>query len=174
MNTYTSKSTVDRKEAEALKEMIFNRVRARAEAMNNEVQASYVDNVHNELMDSARVSFEATKNPFSLSAASPKVEQKVQEKNVEKADVVLNETEKEDYKKFKKWLTANERVTEQNDYRTVLTNEKLIKDTISSTMDEARAGLEKKSTFMGALNFLNSQATIALVNNKAKRFEAVG
>ena len=102
MNTYTSKSTVDRKEAEALKEMIFNRVRARAEAMNNEVQASYVDNVHNELMDSARVSFEATKNPFSLSAASPKVEQKVQEKNVEKADVVLNETEKEDYKKFQK------------------------------------------------------------------------
>ena len=40
-------------------------------------------------------------------------------------------------------------------------------------MDDAFRNLSSKKTFIGALEFLNSQATIALVNKKAKKFEAL-
>ena len=40
-------------------------------------------------------------------------------------------------------------------------------------MMEARAALGNKATFMGALNFLNSQAAISLVKTRADKFEMI-
>ena len=65
MNTFSTHSTVNKQEAEALKEMIFNRVRARAEAMSQEIQTTYTDNFQTEIMDLAKASVTGTKNPFS-------------------------------------------------------------------------------------------------------------
>ena len=44
---------------------------------------------------------------------------------------------------------------------------------VQLTMNNARAELEKKQHFVGALDFLNSQATISLVKKQGKRFEAL-
>ena len=176
MNAYTSNSTVDRHEAEALKEMIFNRVRARAEAINNDVQTSYVDNIQNDLMDSARNAFIATKNPFSLNNSDNTVTaqaEKVEKAETKKETIKVSEHAKsESYEKFQTWLNSNEDLKLDTEKKTAFANEKLIKDTITSTMDDARSSYEKKSNFMGALDFLNSQASIALVNRKGSRFEA--
>ena len=38
-------------------------------------------------------------------------------------------------------------------------------------MQEARAGLSNKKSFMGALNFLNSQAAISLIKTRGNKFE---
>lgn len=43
--------------------------------------------------------------------------------------------------------------------------------TIQSTMMEARKGLNQNKGFMGALNFLNSQAALSLIKTKGDRFE---
>ena len=40
-------------------------------------------------------------------------------------------------------------------------------------MLEARNQINKKSNLIGALDFLNSQASIALVKNRGQNFEAV-
>ena len=44
---------------------------------------------------------------------------------------------------------------------------------VEFTMEEARANLNNKVSFTGALNFLNSQASIALIKNKGQKFEAL-
>lgn len=173
MNTYTSKSTVDRQEAEALKEMIFNRVRARAEAMSQEAQTSYVDDLHKDLMDSARASFVATKNPFSL-AKPTNTENTAVEAIAPKPEAIKAKPQEKtkDYEAFEAWLASNEMLKFQPDTKTKVTNKKIIDDTIASTMEDARGSYENKPTFMGALNFLNSQASISLVYKKGKHFEA--
>jgi hypothetical protein len=40
-------------------------------------------------------------------------------------------------------------------------------------MTDARNEFSQKSTFLGALDFLNSQASISLIKNKGKSFEAL-
>ena len=173
MNTYTSKSTVDRQEAEALKEMIFNRVRARAEAMSQDAQSSYVDDIHNDLMDEARNSFIATKNPFSLAKPTKISENNTIEapKKVELKKPEPKEKTKE-YEAFEAWLASNEMLNFQAETKTNIENKKIINNTIETTMEDARGTYEKKSTFIGALDFLNSQASISLIYQKGKRFEA--
>ena len=47
------------------------------------------------------------------------------------------------------------------------------KSEIYSTMSDARNTLEKKPSFMGALDFLNSHATIANWERKDKKFNAI-
>ena len=49
----------------------------------------------------------------------------------------------------------------------------MARNLMNANMDEARIGLDKKHSFMGALEFLNSQASISLVKNKGKSFEAL-
>ena len=66
MNTYSYDSIVNRQEAEALKEMIFKRARERAESFDTEIKDSYTTGMQNEVMNLARNSFVATKNPFSI------------------------------------------------------------------------------------------------------------
>ena len=55
--SYKFDSIVNKQEADALKEMIFRRVRERSNSMNEEVQT--------EVMDLARDSFVSNNNPFS-------------------------------------------------------------------------------------------------------------
>lgn len=167
MNTFTTKSTVNSQEAEALKEMIFNRVRARAEAMNKETQESYVDNFQNEIMDLARSSFVKTNNPFAdnsqpttVNTTQFKTDEIVLEKSNKNSDSFGFATQQASY------------IASQIKLKSSVKNEEIAKSTIESTMDDAHKSLEKKSSFMGALNFLNSQATISLVNKKGTRFEA--
>ena len=52
------------------------------------------------------------------------------------------------------------------------TNE-IVNTEVVSTMNDARADFNTKSSFMGALEFLNSQASISLIKAKGKSFEAL-
>ena len=51
--------------------------------------------------------------------------------------------------------------------------EEIMKQTLESAMSDARMAFDRRQTFMGALNFLNSQASIALVQKGKEAFEAV-
>ena len=42
---------------------------------------------------------------------------------------------------------------------------------INNNMAEAREALSSKKSFMGALNFLNSQAAVSLIRTRADKFE---
>lgn len=149
-------SIVSTQEAEALKEMIFKRARERAEQMDKDLQEDYTTSVQNDVMDIARSSFVANKNPFS---------------EIIKADTKSSvEIERSEYIGFP------ERKTEIKTQ--IINNNKVADSSISAveiqgTMDDAFRNLSSKKTFIGALEFLNSQATIALVNKKAKKFEAL-
>ena len=66
MSNYIFNTLVSKQEQEALKEMIFQRAKARAEALTENAQASYTTSMKNDIMDLARVSFTANKNPFSI------------------------------------------------------------------------------------------------------------
>ena len=52
-------------------------------------------------------------------------------------------------------------------------SEKIANYQVEQAMLDARQDFSKKSSFMGALNFLNSQATISLISKRAKSFEAL-
>ena len=66
MSAFLHESIVSAQESQALKEMIFNRARERAAALASDVQESYTTNMQADVMDIARNSFRANKNPFSL------------------------------------------------------------------------------------------------------------
>ena len=68
---YQFNSYVNRKEAESLKQMIFQRARERAQSMTSDVQA--------DVMSIARESFVSSNNPFSQIVTQPQEEVKTQE-----------------------------------------------------------------------------------------------
>lgn len=152
MSTLGLKTTVSSQEADALKEMIFKRARERAQALVEETQDSYTKNVQTDVMDMARDSFVSSKNPFS------------QEKNI--TEIKNNEEigfAKRQVHEIKKQIQAKNDIVSV-DYKN---------REVDFAMDNARENLSKKPAFMGALDFLNSQATIALVKNKGQKFEAL-
>lgn len=154
MNNYRFNSTVSSQEAEALKEMIFKRARERAQALAEDVQSSYTSSMQNEVMDLARDSFVANKNPFSqIVEEAKKTEEETQEIGFAKRQV-------------------NE-IKAQIESRNKVANSELASYQVNSAMLATRGEFVKKAGFMGALNFLNSQATITLVKNKGKSFEAM-
>ena len=104
-------------------------------------------------MNLARESFISNKNPFSEKKEVDKYEEKVNSQEIGFA--------KRQVKEFKK------AIEEKNN----LNNSEIINIEIESAMSEARANLSNKKTFIGALQFLNTQATIDLVQKKAKNFE---
>ena len=73
---------VSTSEAEALKEMIFKRARERAESFNHEVNDNYTTSMQNDVMDLARNSFVANKNPFSQIKELEKKEEISQEDEI--------------------------------------------------------------------------------------------
>ena len=164
MSNYTlNKSIVSQSEATALKEMIFQRARERANALTEDVQNSFTTSIQNDVMDLARNSFVANKNPFSQ-------QEIVEQKNVEPKAVEPIETKSPEIGFSKRRV---EEIKTQIKSRNNDVNATISTKEIESAMNEARVGLDKKTTFMGALDFLNSQASIALVKNRGKVFEAL-
>lgn len=156
--SYALNTLVSKDEQNELKDMIFKRAQERADLLNKDLHESCTSNIKNELMNSARESFVAKRNPFSIQV-------KKQEENLEDFSAkenIIKET-KERVENFKTQIySGNQNI-----------NKAVAKETIISTMNDARGELEHKSTFMGALNFLNSQASISLISSRGSKFEAL-
>ena len=149
MSYSLNSSFVNKQEADALKEMIFRRARERAQVLNEDVQE--------DVMDMARTSFVSKDNPFS--------------QIIEKAAAAtenVNEHADEEIGFPKRELKA--RAAEQ----TRVLKENITAQTVQNTMAEARETLSNKKSFMGALDFLNSQAAVSLMRTRSDKFEAVG
>ncbi len=147
MNNYKFDSIVTRSEAEALKEMIFQRARERSESMTEEVQS--------DVMDLARDSFVSKDNPFS--------------RIIEQTESLPADSEKP---ASEIGFTQKERPTSfQIKLQSKSLEEQITQATVQNNMIEARNTLSNKQSFMGALNFLNSQAAISLIKTRADKFE---
>lgn len=159
MSSYRFDSYVNRQEADALKEMIFKRARERAEAMSNDINTSYTDSAHNDVMNLARESFNATKNPFSLGA------------DAKETNPTPAKTEQTEQIGFAPRKSDSVKPAVSNSDRVV--KETIVNNTLQSNMNDARNDFKTNKSFMGALEFLNSQASIALIQNRGKKFEAL-
>ena len=146
--SYSFNSIVNRNEAEALKEMIFSRARERSVNMNEEVQQ--------DIMDIARDSFVSKNNPFS--------------KIIENAPAASNTDKPEVSKKEEIGFPMRE-IKSRVSTQSRLINEQIAEGEIKNNMLSAREALSQKQSFMGALNFLNSQAAISLIRTRADKFE---
>lgn len=156
--------TVSSQEAEALKEMIFKRARERAEALAKDVQEDYTSNIQNDVMDLARNSFTSNKNPFAI-----------KEYPKEESIVENNFNQKEDNKQYEIGFQQRSlsEIKAQIHYRNKEITETNTHKEIAETMNVARSEFINKKSFTGALEFLNSQASIALIKNKGQAFEAL-
>lgn len=164
MNHYESSSVVSKMEAEALKDMIFNRVKERSKALADDVNQSYMSSVQNEVMDIARNSFVANKNPFSMVAQDVKTEpvkEEMQEEVISSKQKFIQKSKKQ-AEELKRQIYNN-----QNEYQKDYAN-----TFVRESMLESRSLNGVKTNFIGALNFLNAQASIALVNSSGKHFDA--
>lgn len=153
--SYKFDSIVNKHEADALKDMIFKRARERAKAFNEDAQS--------DVMDMARESFVSKNNPFSkIIENTNNINPEQQVKN--KQEVAVEPQEKDDI-----GFPVKELKLQQN--RNI--NSQLTAATINNNMAEAREALSNKKSFMGALNFLNSQAAVSLMRTRADKFEVV-
>ena len=168
MSAYLQSSIVSTEESQALKEMIFQRARERASSLNNEVQETYTTNLQTDIMDIARNSFKSTKNPFSIDKfEKEKVETPPQKESTQKPQTV-------DYQDGLGFTQKNaEYIKSQINFKNKTTTENVATKAVEESMADARKELTKNSGFMGALDFLNSQATISLVKSKGKSFDAI-
>ncbi len=139
---------VDNQEANALKAMILKRAQEKSQ--------TYTDDVQSEVMDIARESFVSKNNPFSqiASASEP-----VSQGNVNKDEGIG----------FPVKEPKLSQISRQNN----IVNEQIASSAIKNNMLEARNTLSNKQSFMGALNFLNSQAAISLIRTRADKFEII-
>ena len=142
-----SSSIVNKNEADALKEMIFRRVRERSQAATDDVQA--------DVMELARDSFVSKNNPFSQIVKK----EKEKEEEVNEPEIGFSQKKRPE----------NVQIKQRND----IINEQIASKAIQNNMVEARAALSSKQSFMGALNFLNSQAAVSLIRTRADKFEMV-
>lgn len=157
---YQLNSFVDRKEAEALKELIFKRAKERANAMTSDVQT--------DIMNVARESFVSSNNPFSQISAQT---------NENAKEVVTPETQtKTEPSALHEYIEKREETQEVGfpvkDYTGIVNQNRVIKEQMTAaqlqnTMIEARQGLSERTSFMGALAFLNSHAAESLLNKRA-------
>ena len=154
--SYSFNTLVSKEEQQALKEMIFQRARERAQSFNQEVQNSYTTAIQNDVMELARDCFISTKNPF----CDTKEDVKIETKQEQKPEVGFKQRNIEEIKA-------------QIKYRNQVSSEKAANITLENNMADARKEFGQKSTFLGALEFLNSQASISLIKNKGKSFEAL-
>ena len=153
---YKFDSIVSRSEANALKEMIFQRVRERSEAISEDVQV--------DVMNSARESFVSNNNPFSQIISSQ------QEKTEQTVDTVeINENKETQDIGFPQKSLNPQAISQERVKR-----EEIATVAYQATMSEARQSLSNKKSFMGALDFLNSQAAVSLMRTKQDRFEVIG
>ena len=139
---------VDNQEANALKAMILKRAQEKSQ--------TYTDDVQSEVMDIARESFVSKNNPFSqiASASEP-----VSHGNVNKDEGIG----------FPVKEPKLSQISRQNN----IVNEQIASSAIKNNMLEARNTLSNKQSFMGALNFLNTQAAVSLIRTRADKFEII-
>lgn len=154
MNTLNS--FVNKKEADALKEMIFKRARERAQAMTDDIQS--------DIMDIARESFVSKDNPFSAITSN---NNNTEISNNQNAGIYAEN------KNYNEIGFPERKLNSHALEQTKIVSEKASAAAINNTMEEARAGLSNKRSFMGALNFLNSQAAVSLMRTKSDIFEAI-
>lgn len=150
--SYKFDSIVSKNEAAALKDMIFKRAQERAKSFNEDAQA--------DIMDMARDSFVSKDNPFSKIIENTKNENKTVEAEA------VEKKQKDDGVGFP---MPKEVKLQQNQ----VINNQITSSAINSNMREAREALTNKKSFMGALNFLNSQAAVSLMRTRADKFEIV-
>ncbi len=162
MSSYRFNSIVNQQEADALKDMIFKRVRERAESLTKDTQDSYTSAIKNDIMDLARDTFVSSKNPFSITPKSEAAAQAepIEEHKQEKPEIGFQQRKIADIKA----QIAN---------RNKNTVEEIANNTVNDVMADAGKEFTNKTSFMGALNFLNSQASISLISKKGKSFEAL-
>lgn len=150
--SYKFNSIVNRQEADALKEMIFKRAKEKAENLNITEQS--------EVMDLARESFISKNNPFSAIAEQTNhIDSKHNEEN----------TDSKIHKDSEIGFPLKKRENKFQATRQV----EIVKSEIENNMLQARESLSNKQSFMGALNFLNSQAAVSLIRTKADKFEMI-
>ena len=149
--SYKFDSIVGKNEADVLKEMIFRRARERSQSMNEDVQS--------DVMDMARESFVSKNNPFSQIITDAEKANAVSAGKTEVTQQEIGFPQKE----------LKPRAVEER--RTV--EYKITSDTINNNMIEARSGLQSRKSFMGALDFLNSQAAVSLMRTRSDKFEVV-
>ncbi len=159
MGYFVKNSIVPPQEVEALKDMIYKRARERAQSLANEVQNSYTTSFHDEIMISARESLNPVKNPFFKEVENNKIEKSNETNIVKKNEIQSAKRNVEDIK-----AQIHKKNNEEINNITV--------NTIQTVMDNARVNLSNKQSFIGALNFLNSQASIALIKKNSTKFEA--
>ena len=152
--SYKFDSIVNRNEAAALKEMIFKRAQERAQVMSGDTQS--------DVMDMARDSFVSKDNPFSkiIENTKPSV---VEPEKVQPAKVEPEQKNEEI------GFPMPEARLQQNK----IINNQMTASAINNNMAEAREALSNNKSFMGALNFLNSQAAVSLIRTRADKFEIV-
>ena len=159
---YEFNSIVNKREADVLKEMIFQRIRERS--------ASMTDDVHSDVMDLARSSFVSPNNPFS-NIVNTNVESEI-------ADNTNTNVNTNSMSAVQEIVSENNEIGFPPRKRQVEAQHSAIQEYIASSeivgnMEEARASLSNKKSFMGALNFLNSQAAISLIKTRADKFEMI-
>lgn len=152
--SYKFDSIVNRNEAAALKEMIFKRAQERAQVMSEDTQS--------DVMDMARDSFVSKDNPFSkiIENTKPSV---VEPEKVQPAEVEPEQKNEEI------GFPMPEARLQQNK----IIHNQMTASAINNNMAEAREALSNNKSFMGALNFLNSQAAVSLIRTRADKFEIV-
>ena len=158
--SYKFDSIVGKNEAAALKEMIFKRAQARAKSLNDDTQA--------DVMDMARESFVSKDNPFSRIIENNNTNNDIVVKTETKPLSIEPEVVEEPAEPVEQiGFPQRELKLQQN--RTI--NNQLTAMQINNNMAEAREALSNKKSFMGALNFLNSQAAVSLIRTRADKFE---
>ena len=150
--SYKFDSIVSKNEAAALKDMIFKRAQERSKSFNEDAQA--------DVMDMARDSFVSKDNPFS------KIIENTKPENTTTNEEVAKTTQNDDGVGFP---MPKEVKLQQNQ----VINNQITSSAINSNMREAREALTNKKSFIGALNFLNSQAAVSLMRTRADKFEIV-
>ena len=105
----------------------------------------------------ARTSFVSDNNPFSKIVNKPVVQEEPTVQKSEERAIGFPQRE------------GGQRIAGQSR----LIKEQIAASTVQSTMQEARAALSNKSSFMGALNFLNSQAAVSLIRTRADKFDII-
>jgi len=166
MSSYSYTGIVSKAETEALKELIFNRARQRAENLAKDTQEKYTSSFREDIMDIARNSFNSPGNPFA-----------------QKTELVHNENQKvrENQPQVKERhndIGFKQRTTENNikeiiKFRNDLSKEKIANNEISGIMQQAGAEFTTSKNFTGALEFLNSQASIYMAGERKAKFDTI-
>lgn len=129
----------------SLKEAIFKRAREKAESLNTDLKSSYTSDIKNDIMESARVS--VRNNPFIDLFKEDDVEKKETKPEVERKEI----THSRDWKPVK-----NRQMPSR------LNNQLYTAAVREGAMREASATIRQNQNLMASLNFLNTQAAIAL------------